>query len=349
MSYLVVSHTFFASLRFEIMHTDSKKKKNPKVVIDFRPQDVLLGRGTGPNEHQGNRIYRSLVKQHKEEYLSCSSHTQKNQLVMDIIHTIRNSGGRFLKKLDPQKHRSIKPRGAPATYSELYEVAEEHIAVEKTRQVFQYFLRGNRTASVSRLASEVGDKAVAAPANETNALRVAAPSLSLGDLISRAVVAQRASRGTGTIMTANQHNFSQTRAAEDLRASIINQLWGSYCADANWLRDFEYGRFAMVNHLPSSRITQQEYAFQNALLDRAFHEVVRSSPSNYSTSPESSALVRLASLADHPSCWEQILCTPSEGVWQRLTNVTPPSQRLDWVLNNYTRAASAPRYDALQR
>jgi hypothetical protein len=258
-------------------------------------------------------MYRSLAKQHKDEYLSCSSRTHKNHLVMDIIHTVQNSGGRFLKKLDPQKHPSIKPRGVAATYSELYEVAEEHVAMDKTRQVFQYFRRGNRTDSVSRLASKVGDTAVAAPANETNALRVAAPSLSVAnDLVSRAVVAPRASRGTGTMTTASRYNFSQTLAAEDLRASILNQLWRLYCADANWLSNFEYGRLAMVN----------QYAFQNALRDRALEEMVHSSPLNYSTSPEFSSLVQLAALEDYPSSWEQTLSTPSDGLWQR--NVTPP-------------------------
>jgi hypothetical protein len=336
------SHHFLPFYDSDSSTMTLKKKLNPKVVVDLRPQDVLLGRGTGPNEHKGNRIFRSLVKQKKEEYMSCSSRTHKNQLVMDVIHTIWNSGGRYLKKLDPVKHSSIKSRGAPAAYSDFYEVAEEHIAMEKTRQVFQYLRRGRRTDSVSRLASVVGDTAVAGPANETSALLVSPPPLSLSDLLlSRDVAAQRASRGAGTMTTANQLTFLPRRAAEELQASIRTQLWGSsYYGDANRLSDFEYGRFAMMNHLHSP-MTQQEaqYAFQNALLDSAFHEVIRSSQSSsYSMSPESSSLVRLTALADQSITGEQTLCLPSDGLWHRLMNATPPSHRLDWVLNNFPHA-----------
>jgi hypothetical protein len=106
-----------------------------RATIDLRRQDVLLGRGSGSNEHQGNLMYRSLVKAKKEEYTSCTTRKDKDLLVIKVIQEVHDSGGRFLKKLQ-------NGRGTTGgTVLDVYEIADHKTMKEKTRQVFQYFRR----------------------------------------------------------------------------------------------------------------------------------------------------------------------------------------------------------------
>jgi hypothetical protein len=106
-----------------------------RATIDVRRHDVLLGRGSGTNEHQGNLMYRSLVKAKKEEYISCTSRQDKDRLVSEVIQEVHDSGGRFLKKL--QNGRGTTGR----TLLDVYEIANHTTMKEKTRQAFQYFRR----------------------------------------------------------------------------------------------------------------------------------------------------------------------------------------------------------------
>jgi hypothetical protein len=116
------------------------------VALDLRRQDVLLGRGTGSNEHQGNRVFRSLVQSKNKEHASCTTRHGKELLVMKILKEIHDNGGRFLKKL---------PNGTRAQGYH-YEVADLDTAMEKTRQVFQYIRREQRDSM------QVGETAAAA-------------------------------------------------------------------------------------------------------------------------------------------------------------------------------------------
>jgi hypothetical protein len=58
--------------------------------------DVLLGRGSGYFNHVGNVRYRAMVEDLKETY-DRSSNEGKQKLTEDVIKTIRDLGGRFLK------------------------------------------------------------------------------------------------------------------------------------------------------------------------------------------------------------------------------------------------------------
>ena len=44
-------------------------------VTELRPCDVLFGRGSGPNDHEGNIRFRQLVAERKQEYLA-TNHRQ---------------------------------------------------------------------------------------------------------------------------------------------------------------------------------------------------------------------------------------------------------------------------------
>uniref|UniRef100_A0A7S2A7E7 DUF6824 domain-containing protein n=1 Tax=Trieres chinensis TaxID=1514140 RepID=A0A7S2A7E7_TRICV len=63
----------------------------------FSDQDVLCGRGGATNNHPGNRYFRKLVQESREEYFLAKK-TIKGQISLRIVATICAQGGRFLKK-----------------------------------------------------------------------------------------------------------------------------------------------------------------------------------------------------------------------------------------------------------
>ena len=64
--------------------------------------DVLCGRGSGPNDHIGNVKFRKLVLSRKAEYLSTNMRLRKARIAEEIVSTVQNKEphGRFLKRVD---------------------------------------------------------------------------------------------------------------------------------------------------------------------------------------------------------------------------------------------------------
>lgn len=117
--------------------------------------DVLLGRGAGPNTNRGNIIYRNIV----QEVLSRASNEdnptplgQKNRMAREIVDTVHSRNGRFLRKLTMEE----VIRGTGATHGRMgplpsfYVVAPDHIAMEKSRQA----MRSQKALKRASAASE---------------------------------------------------------------------------------------------------------------------------------------------------------------------------------------------------
>jgi len=62
------------------------------------PDDVLLGRGAGKNNHDGNKYFRNVVKQYQDDYLVAKNNYEKYLTSMEILKSIRNLNppGRFV-------------------------------------------------------------------------------------------------------------------------------------------------------------------------------------------------------------------------------------------------------------
>jgi len=78
------------------------KRSKPDTIKDLqnitglRPEDVLSGRGGGTNRHPGNIYFRQVVHQAQPEYVK-SRKKNKSSIARDIVKSIRNRNGRFLK------------------------------------------------------------------------------------------------------------------------------------------------------------------------------------------------------------------------------------------------------------
>jgi len=100
-----------------------------KVIETLNPNDVLLGRGSGPNDWIGNVTFRQYIEGHKEAYFAGRKY-DKTRIAYQIFHNIQSAGGHFLRRPDTWKGRT---EAVPVTKGVWVEV-EEEIAVEKCKQ-----------------------------------------------------------------------------------------------------------------------------------------------------------------------------------------------------------------------
>ena len=102
-------------------------------ITELRPTDVLFGRGSGPNDHEGNIRFRQLVAERKEEYLATNHRQTKAKIAREIVNTIVNDGGRFLKKVEPADARRLGiPKGIDAWIA-----VDDDTVMEKAKQALR--------------------------------------------------------------------------------------------------------------------------------------------------------------------------------------------------------------------
>jgi len=106
-------------------------------VLDVHPNDVLFGRGSGPNDHEGNIRFRDLVAQRKTEYMATNHRQTKAKIAKQIVDQVFNVGGRFLKKLEANEAAKL---GIDHGGRDVYEVVGDDTIMEKAKQA----LRQNR-------------------------------------------------------------------------------------------------------------------------------------------------------------------------------------------------------------
>jgi len=77
---------------------DNKAKKNV-LPLDFTPNNytVICGRGKDCFNSVGNRRFRIIVNMHLERYQLSASKAEKSTIVSDVVETIRQAGGGFVK------------------------------------------------------------------------------------------------------------------------------------------------------------------------------------------------------------------------------------------------------------
>lgn len=123
-------------------------------VTVVHPNDVLFGRGSGPNDHEGNIRFRDMVAQRKAEYMATNHRQTKAKIAKTIVDTVFASNGRFLKKLEPAEVQKL----GLASGMDIYQIVDDDTIMEKAKQA----LRQNREKTTSGSNSTTEQNAVQA-------------------------------------------------------------------------------------------------------------------------------------------------------------------------------------------
>ena len=112
-----------------------KQQQDSKMsyVTELRPTDVLFGRGSGPNDHEGNIRFRQRVADRKDEYLATNHRMTKSKIAKEIVDSVLNENGRFLRKADEKETASLAvPDGV-----EVYVMVDDVTITEKAKQALR--------------------------------------------------------------------------------------------------------------------------------------------------------------------------------------------------------------------
>lgn len=107
------------------------KRKTP-FLTELSEDDVLCGRGNGPNMHGGNAHFFDLVSSCKAEYLAINirDHKNKDRIAREIIRTVRSRGGQFLRRVAVEREPGSEE-------PDMYELADEKRVLEKVKKALR--------------------------------------------------------------------------------------------------------------------------------------------------------------------------------------------------------------------
>ncbi|KAL7557043.1 hypothetical protein ACA910_002259 [Epithemia clementina (nom. ined.)] len=88
--------------------TSSKPVSTASSLVLPQPCDVLLGRGKGSYESQGNREYARIIASYVPVYELATNNKDKIRITEEIVGLVKSSGARFLKHVAVRQAR--KPR-----------------------------------------------------------------------------------------------------------------------------------------------------------------------------------------------------------------------------------------------
>ena len=104
-----------------------------KYVSELRLADVLFGRGSGPNDHEGNIRFRQYVAERKAQYMSTNHRLTKTKIAKEIVARVYEDQGRFVKRVEPNELREM---GLPEDM-DCYELVDEETILEKAKQALR--------------------------------------------------------------------------------------------------------------------------------------------------------------------------------------------------------------------
>lgn len=105
----------------------------PSYITELRPCDVLLGRGSGSNDHEGNIRFRQIVSKRKDEYMATNHRMTKVRIAQEIVDQVLANNGRFLRRLEGQ---DAKDHGVPEG-TEAWVLVDEDTIMEKAKQALR--------------------------------------------------------------------------------------------------------------------------------------------------------------------------------------------------------------------
>jgi hypothetical protein len=132
------------------------------LTSELRDNDILLGRGTGPNEH--NKFFRSLVAMNRGKYRAAKTRKERAAVIMETALLVKTSNGRFLKK--------IKMKGGKHRFVVVNDMA---IIRDKTKQAFRYSLEGSKIKKQPPNKIDEAELSIMAAKKEATSLTKLAP------------------------------------------------------------------------------------------------------------------------------------------------------------------------------
>jgi hypothetical protein len=98
------------------------------------PNDVQLGRGRPVVTSEGNKRFHRLVLDNRPEYTSSGRHAHKDAIARQILQTIRERGGSFLRKLESASERQSFGLSADA---QAWVAVDEEASLLKVKQALR--------------------------------------------------------------------------------------------------------------------------------------------------------------------------------------------------------------------
>ena len=111
------------------------------------PADVLLGRGRPFQSHPGNQRMLQLIGVRRPQYLE-RDRRGKNEIIMEVIRTVKELGGRFLRRVD---------------YEQYWTEAEETIVYRKVGHAFRSTVRRQKDERLYSFSQETGRSMLSPP------------------------------------------------------------------------------------------------------------------------------------------------------------------------------------------
>jgi hypothetical protein len=105
-----------------------------RFVSAVGPNDVQLGRGRPVVTSEGNKRFRRLILDNRPEYTSSGRHAHKDAIARQILLTIRERGGSFLRKLESASERLSFGLSADA---QAWVVVDEDSSLLKVKQALR--------------------------------------------------------------------------------------------------------------------------------------------------------------------------------------------------------------------
>lgn len=127
------------------------------------PSDVLFGRGSGPNDHEGNIRFRDMVAQRKAEYMATNHRQTKAKIAKTIVDTVFASNGRFLKKLEPAEVQKL----GLASGMDIYQIVDDDTIMEKAKQALRQNREKTSTGSSVTIEQNAQQATMSATLSET--------------------------------------------------------------------------------------------------------------------------------------------------------------------------------------
>lgn len=98
------------------LNSDNKIDNDKQALVTkLNRHDVLMGRGANIAEYEGNSRLRRLVSERRSDYMAAPKRMGKHRVAEEVVDTILQRGGRFLRRMEDETALESKRHAAADT------------------------------------------------------------------------------------------------------------------------------------------------------------------------------------------------------------------------------------------